>query len=255
MSAPGIWTPRAVDADEWSALIEQLAEGRWTLSGLWGEAGAVHMALLDAGMGEAQVASLACLTGGFPSVARRHVPAHRLERAIRDLFGLEPVGAPDDRAWLDHGRWLVRRPLGTRGEAEGGGEPYAFLSAEGEGLHQVPVGPVHAGIIEPGHFRFTANGETVVRLEERLGYTHQGTEALMAGASLDRAARLAARLSGDSTVACSLAFARATEAALGIEVPVRAHWLRALMAELERIANHLGDIGAVCNDASFSIST
>jgi Ni,Fe-hydrogenase III large subunit len=130
---------------------------------------------------------------------------------------------------------------------------YAFLPAEGESVHQIPVGPVHAGIIEPGHFRFTANGETVVRLEERLGYVHKGIESLMAGANLDRAARLAGRLSGDSTVAYALAFAHAVEAALATEVPPRARWLRALMAELERLANHFGDIGAICNDASFAL--
>ena len=88
-------------------------------------------------------------------------------------------------------------------------EPYPFLTAEGEGLHQIPVGPVHAGTIEPGHFRFHASGETIVRLEERLGYVHKGVDGLMAGASLDRVAMLAARVSGDSTVAYSLAFARA----------------------------------------------
>ena len=130
---------------------------------------------------------------------------------------------------------------------------YAFLPAEGESLHQIPVGPVHAGIIEPGHFRFTASGETVVRLEERLGYAHKGIESLMAGASIERAAKLAARTSGDSTVAYGIAFAHAVEAALGAEVPPRARYLRALMAELERLANHLGDIGAICNDASFAI--
>jgi Ni,Fe-hydrogenase III large subunit len=120
-------------------------------------------------------------------------------------------------------------------------------------LHQIPVGPVHAGIIEPGHFRFTANGETVVRLEQRLGYVHKGIESLMAGASLDKAARLAGRTSGDSTVAYAFAFARAAEAALEIMIPPRALYLRALMAELERLANHFGDIGAICNDASFAI--
>jgi Ni,Fe-hydrogenase III large subunit len=112
---------------------------------------------------------------------------------------------------------------------------------------------VHAGIIEPGHFRFTANGETVVRLEERLGYVHKGIESLMAGAPIERAARLAGHVSGDSTVAYALAFARAVEAALGVEAPSRAVWLRALMAELERLANHFGDIGAICNDASFAL--
>ena len=115
------------------------------------------------------------------------------------------------------------------------------------------VGPVHAGIIEPGHFRFHANGETMVRLEARLGYAHKGVESLMRGASLERAAQIAGRVSGDSTVAYAMAFSRAAEAALGIEVPHRAHFLRALMAELERLANHLGDIGAICNDASFSL--
>ena len=128
-----------------------------------------------------------------------------------------------------------------------------FLPSEGEGLHQIPVGPVHAGIIEPGHFRFTANGETVVRLEERLGYVHKGIESLMAGASIAQGGRLAGRTSGDSTVAYAFAFARAVEAALGIEAPPRAVWLRALMAELERLANHLGDIGAICNDAAFAL--
>ncbi len=93
----------------------------------------------------------------------------------------------------------------------------------------------------------------MVRLEERLGYAHKGTESLMAGASLDRAARFAGRVSGDSTVAYAIAFARAVEAALGVEIPARATWLRALMAELERLANHLGDVGAICNDAAFAL--
>ena len=112
---------------------------------------------------------------------------------------------------------------------------------------------MHAGIIEPGHFRFTANGETVVRLEQRLGYAHKGIESLMLGADLERGARLAARTCGDSTVAYALAFAHAAEAALEITVSPRAAWLRALMAEIERLANHLGDFGAICNDASFAI--
>ena len=112
---------------------------------------------------------------------------------------------------------------------------------------------MHAGIIEPGHFRFTANGEAVVRLEARLGYVHKGIERLMAGLPVDRAAVLAGRVSGDSTVAYALAFARAVEAAHEREVPERAVWLRALMAELERLANHFGDIGAICNDAAFAM--
>jgi Ni,Fe-hydrogenase III large subunit len=112
---------------------------------------------------------------------------------------------------------------------------------------------VHAGIIEPGHFRFTANGEAVARLEERLGYVHKGIEALMQGATLERGSQLAQRTSGDSVVAYGIAFARAAEAAAGLEAPPRAVWLRALMAELERIANHFGDFGAICNDAAFAV--
>ena len=147
----------------------------------------------------------------------------------------------------------MTHPLGKARKSRGAQAPYDFLPVEGEGLHQIPVGPVHAGIIEPGHFRFTANGEALVRLEQRLGYVHKGIESLMAGASIERGAQLAGRTSGDSTVAYALAFAHAVESALGIDVPPRAVWLRALMAELERLANHFGDIGAICNDASFSL--
>src|SRR5690606_3168805 len=229
------WPRSTVDAATWTGLAAQLAAGRLTLRGLWGEAEAVHLAAHEDG--ELGVASLACPSGEFPSVAALHRPAARLERTIVDLFGLTPVAgdaAPlDRRPWLDHGRWGVRAPLGKRAEPapERAATDYPFLPVDGEGLHEIPVGPVHAGIIEPGHFRFTAAGETVVRLEERLGYVHKGIESLMAGADLERAARLAGRTSGDSTVAYAYAFARAAEAALGVEAPPRAQWLRALMAE------------------------
>jgi Ni,Fe-hydrogenase III large subunit len=275
------WPRAVVGAEQWRIACAQLAAGQWTLLGLWGDADAVYMALLGENGDEAAVMSLPCPDGTFPSIGAMHPPAIRLERAIADLFGLTPVGAPDTRPWLDLGFWDVKHPLSAvipgRRHAAGPESittarsmdsgllatlgrgmtaerpPYAFLPVEGENLHQIPVGPVHAGIIEPGHFRFTANGETVVRLEERLGYVHKGIEQLMAGASLDKAARLAGRTSGDSTVAYALAFAHAVEAALAIEVPPRAVYLRALMAELERIANHFGDFGAICNDASFTL--
>ena len=246
--------PRAiVDAATWTLAGEALHEQRLTLLGFWGERAMVHLALLDESAGEHAVLSLDCPGGRFPSIAALHPPALRLERVIGDLFGLAAEGAPDARPWLDHGRWGVTHPLGASRPAVEAPRSYAFLPAEGESLHQIAVGPVHAGIIEPGHFRFTAGGETVVRLEERLGYVHKGIEGLMQGADPDRAARLAGRLSGDSTVAYGIAFARAAEAALGIEAPARAQWLAALMAELERLANHFGDIGAICNDASFAL--
>jgi Ni,Fe-hydrogenase III large subunit/Ni,Fe-hydrogenase III component G len=245
--------PRVVVTDEgWNQAIEQLVANRCTLLGLWGDVPLVHMALMAEDFSDIAVLSYTCKAGKYPSVAARHPPAGRLERAISDLFGLEAIDAPDTRTWLDLGFWNVRHPLGARRPAKPVAS-YAFLPAEGEGLHQIPVGPVHAGIIEPGHFRFTANGEHVVRLEQRLGYVHKGIESLMAFASLEQAGKLAARTSGDSTVAYSIAFARAVEAALQVTLPKRAAYLRALMAELERIANHFGDIGAICNDASFAI--
>jgi len=229
------WTRSDLSREQWGHTAARLQRGELALLGLWAEPRRAYLAVTEHDTSSFAVLSVACEEGRFPSVGRVHPPAIRPERAIRDLVGLEPEGLPDTRPWLRH-----------RGA-------YAFLPAEGESLHQIPVGPVHAGIIEPGHFRFTANGETVVRLEQRLGYTHKGIDALLAGAPVERAAVLAGRVSGDSTVAFALAFARAVEAALAIEVPPRALWLRGLLAELERLANHFGDIGAVCNDAALAI--
>ncbi len=249
------WTRAVVGADDWGLAAECLTQGSFTLLGLWGEADAVHMALLDGSGAAIGVLSLPCPGRQFPSVGEFHAPAIRLERSIQDLFGLAATGLPDARPWLDHGRWEFRRPLGDaqRAPVPAAASHYPFLPVEGENLHRIPVGPVHAGIIEPGHFRFTASGETIVRLEERLGFAHKGVEGLMAGADLARGVQLAGRVSGDSTIGFALAFARAAESALEIAAPARAHWLRALMAELERLANHFGDIGAICNDASFPV--
>jgi Ni,Fe-hydrogenase III large subunit len=247
--------PRArLDRTQWLDLATHLAVADWVLMGLWAEPREVHVALLEEETGALAVASLACPDGSFPSLSTVRPGAIRLERAAQDLFGLSAEGLDDKRPWLDHGQWPVRHPLagGSAPAAPRAATDYAFLPVEGEGLHQIPVGPVHAGIIEPGHFRFHCGGEAVARLEERLGYVHKGTEGLMAGKPVAAAAKLAARLSGDSTVAASLAFARAVEAAHQCEAPARARWLRALMAELERVANHLGDIGAICNDAAFA---
>jgi Ni,Fe-hydrogenase III large subunit len=244
------WPRVVIDAEAWRLALDRLADGSFSLLSLWGEPGWAHLAVIGDDPAAPAVLSLACPDGRYPSVGAIHPPAIRLERTLVDLFGLRPEGALDRRAWLDHGRWGVSHPLGA-GMAAGEPQAYAFLPAEGESLHQIAVGPVHAGIIEPGHFRFTANGETLVRLEARLGYLHRGLEARMVGATVDQSAKLAARACGDSTVAYSIAFARAVEAALGVEAPARAVWLRALMAELERLANHLGDIGAICNDAAF----
>jgi Ni,Fe-hydrogenase III large subunit len=247
------WPRVEVDAAVWQLAASELARGRWSLLGLWGEPSSTHMAIMDGDTAEIAVVSLDFPDRVYPSVGKYHPPALRLERTINDLFGLSAEGLPDTRPWLDHHRWGVRCPLGERIDALPKAPPYRFLPAEGDGLHQIAVGPVHAGIIEPGHFRFAASGETVVRLEQRLGYTHKGIEGLMTGANLARAVQLAGRVSGDSTVAYAYAFSKAAEAALELAVPDRAIWLRALLAEFERLANHLGDIGAICNDASFTL--
>ncbi|RAI46115.1 hydrogenase expression protein HypE [Rhodoplanes roseus] len=247
------WPRYEVDTTAFEAIAQALGDGEREMLALWADTGMVHMALRR--IGEAPcVVSTAVIDGRFPSVGCRHAPAIRPERAIRDLYGYEPVGAPDLRPWLDHGAWTLAHPLGSRGQAvPRDPADYDMLPVVGEGLHQIPVGPVHAGIIEPGHFRFTANGETVVRLEERLGYVHKGIDVLTTNVPVEQAAKVVARVSGDSTVAASFAYALAVEAALGIEVPRRAAVIRGVMAELERLANHFGDIGAICNDAAFAI--
>jgi Ni,Fe-hydrogenase III large subunit len=239
----------AVGERDWICLAMGCAEGLQDLVALWIDGENVHMALAAPGEGLRLIVALPLKRTGFPSVARNHAPATRLERTIRDLRGIEAQGLPDPRNWLDHGRW-PDPPQGFKKSASRPGRDYAFLPVEGESLHQIPVGPVHAGIIEPGHFRFTASGEAVVRLEERLGYTHKGIEDLATGADIATAARIAARISGDSTVAWSYALALAVEAALDWRPPERALQLRAIMAELERIAHHVSDVGAICNDAS-----
>ncbi len=248
------WRRIVVEREVWHALSAQLAEGRFTLLGLWGERAAVHMALLDddAGRGRGRDLPLPA----WDLSLRRTAPCagdYASSARSRICSGSRPPACPicGRGSIMAAGAFAIRCAATATPRVEAG--PYVFLAAEGEGLHQIAVGPVHAGIIEPGHFRFTANGETIVRLEERLGYVHKGIESLMAGASLEQAGRLAGRTSGDSTVAYAFAFARAVEAALGIDVPPRAVWLRALMAELERLANHLGDIGAICNDAAFAL--
>ena len=250
------WPRMRLRQDAWTVMAAALArEPGLSLIALWADATEIHALFSDEAAGAVLCASVPVEGGHYPALSPTRPGAAWYERMILDLWGHIAQGGTDGRAWLDHGRWPNTAPMATRpGPAGPAPEPPAFLPTDGEDLHQIPVGPIHAGIIEPGHFRFTAQGETVARLEIRLGYTHKGTLGLMRGKSPRVAARFAARLSGDSTVAHSLAFAHATEAALQVEIPLRGVMLRAVMAELERIANHLGDIGAICNDASFAFA-
>ena len=241
-----------LDRGQWEALLAAIGDAAGVaLLGLWADPAQVHAAIL---VEEAiLVASCAVPEGRYPALSPVRPGAVLFERMIRDLWGHVAEGGVDQRPWLDHGRWPLTGPLATPPAPNAMPPPQpVFLPVEGEGVHQVPVGPVHAGVIEPGHFRFHVQGEAVVRLEARLGYLHKGHIGLMLGKPAGEAARLAARLSGDSTVAHGWAFAQAVEAALGLEPPPRALALRALMAELERLHNHLNDWGFLCNDAAFA---
>ncbi len=187
----------------------------------------------------AELVATPLVEGAYPALP--HKGAAWFQRLAHDTNGHTAIGAADTRPAIEH----FCAPDGTAPWPE-------FPRPVGEGIHQVAVGPIHAAIIEPGHFRFSLRGEEVLKLEARLGYSHKGTLALIRGKSPRLAARFAARISGDATVAHSIAFAHAAEAALGITPPERAVYLRAIMAELERLANHGSDIGAIAGDAGFS---
>lgn len=195
----------------------------------------------------------------FPSLATRWYLASRFEREIHDLFGLVPTGHPDLRRLPLHQFWpgnfhpllkdaILRQDFCDEGEA------YPFRRVEGEGLYEITVGPVHAGIIEPGHFRFSVEGETIINLESRMYFTHKGTEKLFESATLPQALKLAERISGDSSVAHALAFCQAVEALAGAAIPPRAAYIRTILLELERLYNHIADVGAICTDTGFAVA-
>ncbi len=192
----------------------------------------------------------------YPSLAAVFPSALRMERAVHDLLGIAST-EPDKRCWLRHGGWPemvypLRRDVDGKQQYPIVSGPYPFVQVEGDGVHEIAVGPVHAGTIEPGHFRFSVVGEKVLRLEERLGYTHKGVAKRFEQMPQNDGHRLAARLSGDSAVAFSWAYCAALEAITQTSCPPRATNLRALALEHERLANHLGDLGALGNDAGFA---
>ncbi len=193
----------------------------------------------------------------FPSLATRSFAASRFEREIHDLLGLVPVGHPDLRRLALHQFWPagyhpLRRDTTLRDDFRDEGQPFPFRRVEGEGIFEITVGPVHAGIIEPGHFRFSVQGETIVNLETRLGFVHKGTEKLFEALPLDQTPRLAERISGDTSVGHALAHCQALEALSGCDVPRRARWLRVVLLELERLYNHVADVGMIVNDTGFA---
>jgi Ni,Fe-hydrogenase III large subunit len=199
--------------------------------------------------------TIASFTPAFPA-------ANRLERHTHDMFGINFSNHPDNRRWTRHQAWHEKQfPLRknfpvttTITNVTPPDNNYPFAHVGGTGVYEIPVGPVHAGIIEPGHFRFQVAGEDVINLEERLGYAHKGIEKIAEGRKIEELAKLAGRVSGDSTVVHTWAACAAIENALNLQLPERATYIRAIMCEHERITNHLGDFAAVANDVAYTFA-
>jgi len=198
----------------------------------------------------------------YPSITP-HVPAaHWYEREIRDMFGIIPVGHPDDRRLILHGMYgkdvhPLRRDVSVEDIKKATDitreDDYEYMQVKGEGVYEIPVGPVHAGIIEPGHFRFSAVGETIYYLDPRLFYKHRGIEKLFENMGFVRGVELAERVSGVSSFSHSTAYCLAVERMAGVELSAKANAARTLLLELERLYNHIGDIGNMCAGTGFAV--
>jgi Ni,Fe-hydrogenase III large subunit/Ni,Fe-hydrogenase III component G len=194
----------------------------------------------------------------LPSLSARSFPAGRFERQLADMFGVTPVGHGQPRRLVHHQHWPdgwhpLRHDAGPTPPIDETREPFPFVRVEGPGVYEIPVGPVHAGLIEPGHFRFSVVGETIVRMKARLWFVHKGIEKLFEGRHHSAGVELAERISGDTAVGHNLAYCLAIEDALGVDVPLAGQYLRALLLELERCYNHVADLGALANDVGYGI--
>ncbi len=253
-----------IQAQDLQPICQNIHDGGGRLVALWGsdrratqQGFALHTLLVNE-------TGLICLNlpleedhPAYPDISRIFPAANRMQRAVYDLLGIYAHEGGDHRKWLRHGAWHggsfpLRKDFNAAQSRTDELDAYPFVPVEGIGVHEIPVGPVHAGIIEPGHFRFSILGEKVLRLEERLGYTHKGTEKLFESMTLQQGAKLAGRVSGDSAVAYAWAYSMAAESIAHVTPPDRALWLRALLLERERVANHLGDLGYLGNDVALS---
>ncbi len=253
-----------VNAIQFRNLCEQVERGGGKLVALWGsdelarDAGyALHVSLVTATGMLCLTLPLASERPAYPDISDLFPGANRMQRAAADLLGLHATGADDHRKWIRHGSWPssvhpLRKNFDGNTVFPTETDGYPFVPVTGEGVHEIPVGPVHAGTIEPGHFRFSIIGERVLRLEERLGYKHKGIEKRFESMNLEQGARLAGRVSGDSTVAYAWAYAQAVESVTATTPSPRALALRAVLLELERIHNHLGDLGYLGNDVALA---
>jgi Ni,Fe-hydrogenase III large subunit/Ni,Fe-hydrogenase III component G len=253
-----------VDETQFRSLCEQVKHEGGKLLSLWGSdehargiGYELHTALITS-------TGMICLTlpvstthPAYPDVSDLFPAANRMQRAVTDLLGLHPNSADDQRKWLRHASWPAdQHPLRKNFNANTvyptETDAYPFVTVSGDGVHEIPVGPVHAGTIEPGHFRFSIIGDRVLRLEQRLGYKHKGIEKRFESMTFEQGAKLAGRISGDSTVAYAWAYAQAVESITGITPSSRALALRGVFLELERIHNHLGDLGYLGNDVALA---
>src|SRR5580704_15605753 len=257
--APETWGV-TVTRGEWRQAAEDMAANGGRLLSLWasrdGAGDNIVRAAFIAGPRVLVLGLPLAFDADYPGIERWFPSASRMQRAVADLSGLRATDA-DSRPWLRHAAWSKGfHPLIHVNTPPAPAVPiiddYAFVAVDGDGVHEIPVGPVHAGIIEPGHFRFSVVGEKVLRLEERLGYVHKGIERRFTEFPLLSGHHLAARISGDSAVAFSWAYCQALEGMAAASLPPRAACLRATALELERLANHLGDLGALGNDAGFA---
>lgn len=250
-----------VNAREWRETAQGVLDQGGRLVAIWGSD------WRSSGVGFAVHAAYAIRAGllwitlpvqsTFADLSDLFPAANRMQRTLTDMLGIAAEGARDQRPWLRHAAWPrhahpLRHDFDPVQAAPAGQDNYAFVPVSGEGVHEIPVGPVHAGTIEPGHFRFSILGERVLRLEERLGYAHKGIERRFEQMTLEEGARLAGRVSGDSCVAYAWAYSMAVEGVAQMTIPARAAGLRALCLERERVANHLGDLGFIGNDAGFA---
>lgn len=199
--------------------------------------------------------SVLLVNGAVRSITPEVPAAAWHERELRDQYGVEIFGHPDLRPLLFHDNWPdgVYPMVNAVGQVPWVSRDYRFLKVQGEGIAEVAVGPVHAGIIEPGHFRFSVVGDTVLHLELRHFYTHKGTEKLFEGTPVSTGTMIAESVSGDNCFAHAVAYSQAIENACGIDIPKRASAIRLIGLELERFVSHISDVGGLCTDVGFSV--
>jgi Ni,Fe-hydrogenase III large subunit/Ni,Fe-hydrogenase III component G len=196
----------------------------------------------------------------FISITEEIPAAALYEREIKDLFGVDPVGHPNAKRLVFHSNWPVeefplRKSFDVKHKPDIANEKIIFDKVSGEGVFEIPVGPVHAGIIEPGHFRFSVAGEPIINLEAQLYYTHKGIEKMCEGESIEKCLYVSERISGDETFANSLAYCQGIEKIAGVDVPPRAKYTRVIFAELERLTSHLGDLSGICQDVAYGFAS